>query len=180
MHRPRHRNRHVNFFQARDSSGKEHLLLNFYIQGSDQSLSHAHSDSESFVDQAFDWSRSTISSLSDLTLDRALQWTQTAVSDALQTSKRLFAYLIGEPLPPLPPAPLHRQDTEANQLARQEPMWSLSGIFTRLTGKRRSSRRGRDEATNRVLWSTGEAYADFVKVGTREIRLLHLVTVLMN
>jgi mitochondrial import inner membrane translocase subunit TIM21 len=167
VHRPRHRNRHVNFFQARDSSGKEHLLLNFYVQGSDASLSLTHPNSESFVDHAFDWTKSTISFISDLTLDRTLQWTQATVSDALQTSKRAFAYLIGEPLPPLPPTPLLRQDTKANQSIQQESLWSLSGIFTRLTGKRRSNHRGRDETTNGVLWRTGEAHADFVKVRTK-------------
>ncbi|KAF8489577.1 TIM21-domain-containing protein [Gautieria morchelliformis] len=163
MHRPRHRNRHVNFFQARDSSGREHLLLNFYVQGSDPTISPATSDSESFVNHILDWTTSTLSSLSNLTFDQALQWSRATVSDALQSSKRAFAYLIGEPLPPLPQAPLPRRESEANRQTQQDSLWSLSGIFTRLTGKPRSGRLGRHEATNRVLWSTGEAHADFVK-----------------
>ena len=171
MHRPRHRNRHVNFFQARDSSGREHLLLNFYVQGSDPSVVPTTTDSTSFVDHIFDWAQSTTSSLSDLTFDRALQWTQTTVSGALQASKRAFAYLIGEPVPTLPQTPLLTQNVETNQPSQPESFWSLPGIFTRLTGKRHSGRHGRREATNRVLWSTGEAHADFVKVRTNSSRL---------
>lgn len=164
MHRPRHRNRHVNFFQARDSSGKEHLLLNFYVQGSDPSMSPASSDSGSFGSQIMDWTHSSISSLSALTFDCAIQWIQATASDTLRKSKRAFAYLIGEPLPPLPQVSPPRREAEGSQQSRQESLWTLSGIFTRLTGKRRSGRHGRPEAADRMIWSTGEAHADFVKV----------------
>lgn len=163
-HRPRHRNRHVNSLLAVDASGKEHLLLNFYVQGCDPSAVSAPPGSESLVNRVYDWTASKTSSISELTYDEALQWAKDASSHALQASRRAFAYLIGEPLPPLPQPTLPLRREIDNGPNSKESSWSLSGIFTRLTGQRRGGGDRRSEALNGTVYSTGEVHADFVKV----------------
>ncbi|KAF8587283.1 hypothetical protein K439DRAFT_1385945 [Ramaria rubella] len=159
-HRPRHRNRHVNSLLAVDSAGKEHLLLNFYVQGSDPSVP-LPATNPSYMGRFQDWSKSTITMLSTLSSDQVVERLKSTASGALQTLKQAFAYLVGEPLPRLP-QPHPKQEFDRTESIPQDPPWTLSGIFTRLTGKRRARERNRHEAVG-PLWTTGEVHADFVK-----------------
>ncbi|KAG2368756.1 TIM21-domain-containing protein [Suillus spraguei] len=150
--RPRHRHRHVSSQVAVDSSGREHMLLNFYVQGS---------SSAKPTQQADEAGPSYIESLSSLTLDETIALVKDKLESFGKSAKRAFRYLSGDVAPS--PAPHPQPSTNVNQGSerkQEKGMWSFAGLFSGLKG-RRSVAEGAGDSD--VLWTEGEVHADLVR-----------------
>jgi len=81
-------------------------------------------------------------------------------------TKRAFAYLTGAPLPSVP-RPAHPQETYEGerQVKQREPeLFTLSGMFGRIVGKKKTTNGQKSEVPKTGMWTTGEVHADLVKV----------------
>lgn len=163
--RPRHRNRHVSSQIFVDSTGREHMLLNFYVQGKPLgSTSALNKDpSGSYFEAVMHWMGNKRSTLSELTLDEAVAWTKDQVSDAWGRSKEVFRYLSGAPLPPLslPDSP-HVDIKESKKT--ESSGWSMFGLFSGLRGKRPGPPEMSPKRADGEMWTDGEVHADLVRV----------------
>ncbi|KAG1829230.1 hypothetical protein DFJ58DRAFT_719715 [Suillus subalutaceus] len=143
--RPRHRHRHVSSQVAVDSSGREHMLLNFYVQGSSSAKSAQQADEEA--------GPSYIESLSSLTLDETIALAKEKLESIGQSAKRAFRYLSGDVAPsPAPHPQLSTNDSQENERKQEKGMWSFAGLFSGLKGRRSG-----------VSWTEGEVHADLVR-----------------
>ncbi|KAG8926541.1 hypothetical protein FRC00_002823 [Tulasnella sp. 408] len=153
---PRHRNRHVSSQLAVDSSGREHLLLHFYVEAAPPQSSSAETDS--------------LPALSDLTLDSVYEWSTETWNDVVDSSKRAFAYLVGIRLADSQqaeqarsPAPSPVRKTEIGKPAKDvSTAWSFAGLFSGLRGMSASSTDS-SETHAQPEWTEGEVHADLVK-----------------
>ncbi|KIO18179.1 hypothetical protein M407DRAFT_84219 [Tulasnella calospora MUT 4182] len=154
---PRHRNRHVSSQLAVDSSGREHLLLHFYVEATaPQASSPEAADS--------------LPALSDLTLESVSEWSAETWNDVVDSSKRAFAYLVGIRLAdsqqaeqPRSPAPSPVRQTDIGKPKKDaSTVWSFAGLFSGLRGMSTPSTDS-SEARAHVEWTEGEVHADLVK-----------------
>ncbi|KAH9081945.1 TIM21-domain-containing protein [Lactarius deliciosus] len=162
--RPRHRNRHVSSQIVLDSSGREHMLLNFYVQAN-LNLPDSHT---SYFQSVSSWVTDAVTNLPELswqeTKDSAMHHAQETVSSA----KDLFRYLSGDPAPPQPAA---THVTFPEPLKREVPTGDRKGFWSGVTGLfgslRNTSRTGPQEGTSEAghgrLWHEGEVHADLVR-----------------
>ncbi|KAG1885609.1 TIM21-domain-containing protein [Suillus subluteus] len=151
--RPRHRHRHVSSQVAVDSSGREHMLLNFYVQGSSSAKSAQQADEEA--------GPSYIESLSSLTLDETIALAKEKLESIGQSAKRAFRYLSGDVAPsPAPHPQLSTNDSQENERKQEKGMWSFAGLFSGLKGRRSVAEGGGDSG---VSWTEGEVHADLVR-----------------
>jgi len=162
--RPRHRNRHVSSQIFVDSNGREHMILNFYVQGKPPgSSSKLDKDpSESYLDAVVHWTGDKASLLSEITLNEAIEWTKEQTSNAWERSKRAFRYLSGSPLPPvsLPERPL----VDAKETNKPESRgWSFVGMFSGLRGTRTRSTETNVKRADGEMWTDGEVHADLIR-----------------
>lgn len=156
---PRHRARHVSSQLAVDESGKEHLLLHFYVESMQPIKSHSDEPSVS---------------MSDLSFASVYEWSKSHAQNAIDSSKRAFAYLVGSPSPPL--EVLSRTDgaagstsassgvrhTDIGKPSKEGPSaWSFAGLFSGL--RRTGSAVEKEESTPSAQFTEGEAHADLVK-----------------
>lgn len=160
--RPRHRNRHVSSQIFVDSTGRDHMILNFYVQGKPPgSVSFLHKDpSESYVDAVVHWTGDKASALSKLNFDEAVEWTKDRTTGIWERSKGVFRYLSGAPLPPLslPDSP----PVDVKEAKPESTGRSLFGMFSGLRGTRTNS--SESKRMNGELWTDGEVHADLVRV----------------
>ncbi|KIJ45575.1 hypothetical protein M422DRAFT_166548, partial [Sphaerobolus stellatus SS14] len=162
-HRPRHRNRSVNSLLTVDSSGREHLLLNFFIEGSDPSTSSLPVNTdEPLMDRLSSWAQDKTHALSGLTADDALNWSKAKVHEGWRRTKTAFAYLTGAPVPPAP-QPTTQTIEVVRDSGREKEGWSLTGAFGRMIGRRSSGRESRTDLARVGIWTTGEVHADLIK-----------------
>ncbi|KAG1755006.1 TIM21-domain-containing protein [Suillus paluster] len=151
--RPRHRHRHVSSQVAVDASGREHMLLNFYVQGSSPAKSAHQADDEA--------GPSLIESLSSLTLDEAIAYAKERLELIGESGKRAFKYLSGDVTPSPAPYPhLSAKENQETERDQEKGLWSLAGLFSGLKG-RRSAVEGVNDFG--VLWTEGEVHADLVR-----------------
>lgn len=173
--RPRHRNRHVSSQLAQDSSGREHLLLNFYVRTGSRPAE------EGYLARAQEaWTRFTEDNISWDT-DALQSWAIDVARSARAQARRLFLYLTGEsdssssskyPFPTgSDSGKLSSQSSRRESyIGRNENdggWWSsLTGLFSGI-GKGgpsgRSSGSGRKDEW-RELYEEGEVHCDLVKV----------------
>jgi len=150
--RPRHRHRHVSSQVAVDSSGREHMLLNFYVQGSSSAKSAQQADEET--------GPSYIESLSSLTLDETIGLAKEKLESIGQSAKRAFRYLSGDATPlPAPHPQLSTNDRQENERKQEKGVWSVAGLFSGLKGRRSVAEGAGDSG---VPWTEGEVHADLV------------------
>ncbi|KDQ54782.1 hypothetical protein JAAARDRAFT_37885 [Jaapia argillacea MUCL 33604] len=159
--RPRHRNHHVASQVAVDSAGREHMLLNFYVQGRPPGSAPApDAPEESYLDSVVTWSKDKASRISELTWDECVSEAKSRTTLVVESSKRLFRYLIGRPERPTtsvpPPAP---EATEKQ--AEKGGFWSIAGVFGGL--KMGGPRDGSGEPAGGKMYAEGEIHADLVK-----------------
>ncbi|KAH8120602.1 TIM21-domain-containing protein [Phellopilus nigrolimitatus] len=183
--RPRHRNRHVSSQLARDSAGREHLLLNFYIRSSPGSSSSLFEE-DGYLGRV----QNTIRALGEeWTWDDARTWGSEALQGARESARRVFLYLTGEAgsssssasfpfsstsqsdAHDAAPSPYGRRETHIGQHAGDEEggLWaSVAGLFSGI-GKSigaaagsGAAGRGRKEGRGEIF-EEGEVHCDLVK-----------------
>lgn len=163
--RPRHRNRHVSSQIVLDSSGREHMLLNFYVQVN----SHLPDQDASYFESASGWLKNTTTNLSEVSWQETKDWIMLQTRETVDHAKDLFRYLSGDPA---------SSTSRASQVSLQVPrkqeaptsdekgFWeNFAGLFGSLRG---GSRKGPYEGTldtgNGRVWQEGEVHADLVRV----------------
>ena len=143
-----------------DSSGQEHMIMTFYVQGRPKGETSAPSES-SYLESASTWVKDKGNALSELSYDEAVEWSKDTGKDLWDRSVRAFKYLSGAPLPPpiLPEITANVQEPKkVNSSA-----WNFAGIFSSLKGANTS---GAEPTTRRLgrHFTEGEVHADLIKV----------------
>lgn len=164
--RPRHRNRHVSSQIVLDSGGREHMLLNFYIQATPHLLdSHT-----SYFESLSSWATSVVTNLPELSWQDARDSAMRHAQEAVGSAKDLFRYLSGDPAPSQPPAthvafpgPLKQESPTDDR----KSFWGgVAGLFGSLrSGSKTGPQEGNPEAGHGRVWNEGEVHADLVRVG---------------
>ncbi|KAJ7693703.1 TIM21-domain-containing protein [Mycena rosella] len=149
--RPRHRNRHVSSSIRVDTSGREHMFLNFYIQ--------TEPPKASFAESLSGWTQDKFSFLTEMTLDDLKARAQESASVAWDRSKEAFKFLSGAPSPPSPTDAWPADARDADR--KTETRGGFMGMFSSLRGPR-TSVESRPEVDGRVF-SEGEVHVNFVK-----------------
>ena len=166
--RPRHRNRHVSSQIVLDSGGREHMLLNFYVQATPH-LTDSHT---SYFQAISSWATSVVTNLPELSWQEARDSAARHAQEIVGSAKDLFRYLSGDPTPPQPaatriafPEPL-KQELPTND---RKGFWDgVAGLFGSLRSRSRSgSQEGVPEAGNGRVWHDGEVHADLIRVGVQ-------------
>jgi len=100
--------------------------------------------------------------LSQLTLDECIEWMNECAADMRATSKQLFRYLSGTPLPP---PPLHTtprpRESEVSEKNEGNP-WSFAGLFSGLRGPKTG--RPDPPVDSGQVWTEGEVHAELIMV----------------
>ncbi|EGO28424.1 hypothetical protein SERLADRAFT_458802 [Serpula lacrymans var. lacrymans S7.9] len=161
--RPRHRNRHVSSQITVDHTGREHMLLNFYVNGQASSSTSVTSEESTLAGSVVNWTSDAASSLSELTLDETIDWTKKRASDSYETLKRAFKYLSGDPVPPASLPQNQPARDVAPQQAEAGSVWNFAGLFSGLKGKKSSSIDGSSDRANGHLYTEGEVHADLIR-----------------
>jgi len=163
--RPRHRNRHVSSQIVLDSSGREHMLLNFYVQAN----SHSPDQDVSYFESASDWLKNTTTDLSEVSWQEARDWIMLQTRETIDYAKDLFKYLSGDPASSTSrasqtslPVP-RKQEAPASD---EKTFWeNFTGLFGSLRGgSRKGSYEGTLDAGHGRAWQDGEVHADLVRV----------------
>lgn len=139
--RPRHRNSHVAAQIAVDSSGREHMYLTFFIQGSSPS-----------------GSPTSEVALSDMSWDDLVDKGYDLVDRARRSAQSAFRYLIGRTVPPASESE-SSQATEVTVREENKGVWSLAGLFSSLKGQ--SSGGGSSTSVETML--EGEVHAELIR-----------------
>ncbi|KAG9223090.1 hypothetical protein CCMSSC00406_0000221 [Pleurotus cornucopiae] len=160
--RPRHRNRHVSSQIMVDSTGREHMIMNFYIQG--KPPGSQHTSDESYFDSMSTWSKETLESFSKMTTDDGIVWVKDTAADISERAKRLFKYLSGSPMLP-PPLPTPSLSPEGKDMSRRQDsgVWSLTGMFSSLKGTKSAYSEAATSEPDGRIWTEGEVHADLIK-----------------
>jgi len=162
--RPRHRNRHVSSQIILDSGGREHMLLNFYVQANSQSPDQDASYFESVSTSI----KNTATNLSEISWQEAGDWIMVQTRETVDYAKDLFRYLSGDPVSsksrtsqislPVP----QKQEIPAGDGKR---FWeNFTGLFGSLRGgSRKGPYEGTLDAGHGRVWQEGEVHADLVR-----------------
>ncbi|KAI0274786.1 TIM21-domain-containing protein [Gloeopeniophorella convolvens] len=162
--RPRHRNRHVSSQIVLDSSGREHMLLNFYVQADP----HASERGASYLESASSWANDTLADLPELSLQDTTDWVKGRAQQTADSTKELFRYLSGDPVPPktvtAQVSVMEPRKAEASTKESKGFWSSVTGLFGSVRGgsKKGSQEGGADAGYGRV-WQEGEVHADLVR-----------------
>jgi mitochondrial import inner membrane translocase subunit TIM21 len=153
--RPRHRNRAVASQLARDSHGREHLLLNFYVQALPAG------STQSYIESAQGW----LDALPNVSFDEARDWARVMAIRTVDSTKDLFRYLTGDSVPSRNPGlSIPSKQVEQRHEERQGLWGSITGVFGSL---RSTSRNAEASGSNDAVagkWQEGEVHVDLVKV----------------
>ncbi|KAG0703144.1 TIM21-domain-containing protein [Suillus ampliporus] len=150
--RPRHRHRHVSSQVAVDASGREHMLLNFYVQGSSAKSAHR-------IDE--EAGPSYIESLSSLTVDETIAYAKEKLESIGESARRAFRYLSGDIAPsPAPHPQLSAKEHQETERDQEKGLWSFAGLFSGLKGRGSATEGAGDSG---ILWTEGEVHADLVR-----------------
>ncbi|KAI0050714.1 hypothetical protein FA95DRAFT_1555434 [Auriscalpium vulgare] len=160
--RPRHRNRHVSSQIVLDSSGREHMLLNFYIQAN----ANAPDSSSSYFEWASDWVKDTVTDLPELSWNDTVSWTKDRATRASDSAKELFRYLTGDPVPSKATTAGVMSERARHEVPpKEEPkgVWGgFTGLFGSLKGASRKADGGVDVASGKI-YQEGEVHADLIR-----------------
>lgn len=159
--RPRHRNDRVASQIVRDASGREHMLLNFFVQGQPHNAPAPPPD-QSRLAAALAHAQASAAALADMSGDELRAAAAAYAHDRWAACKRLFRFLSGDPVPSPPPPPAPPAEP------KQEPQpagWrqGLTGLFAGLRPA------GTDAGGAHVNvpdegFTDGEVHADLVMV----------------
>jgi len=164
--RPRHRNRHVSSRIVLDSSGREHMLLNFYVQAN----SHSADQDASYFKSASSWFNNTVTNLSEFSWQETGEWITLHTQETIDSAKNLFRYLSGDPATSNSAA---AQFSSAAPRKHESPSGDGKGFWSSFTGLFGSLRGGAGKGPfegaldtgHGNVWQEGEVHADLVRVG---------------
>ena len=131
--------------------GKEHMLLHFYVQARPSGAAPYGYENSSYLDRVSAWANHAVSSLSDVTMDEFVEMTQRRAQATLDSTKELFHFLSGDPLPrPQSERPYKEEVKEE----KEEKGWTsgFTGLFSGLRGTAKNST-GNNEAPDGTTYS---------------------------
>ena len=148
-----------------DSTGREHMILNFYVQGKPPGSSSTlkKDPTESYLDAVIHWTGDKASLISELTLNEVIEWSKDRTLNAWEQSKRAFRYLSGAPLPPISLQEHPLVDVKEPKKAKSTG-WSFVGMFSGLRGKHARSMDTKAKRLDGEMWTDGEVHADLIRV----------------
>ncbi|OBZ79731.1 Mitochondrial import inner membrane translocase subunit tim21 [Grifola frondosa] len=158
--RPRHRNHYVSSQLFRDSAGREHMLMNFYVQGHRPgSEPPSTSESESYLSSAFRRAKESVSALADMSLDDIVQSAKEHADNVFEAARQRFRFLSGDAVPPLPLPAAPKEDVKEK---KKEGGWmsGFTGLFSGIKGVARTA--AQSDSSDGQLYSEGEVHADLV------------------
>jgi import inner membrane translocase subunit TIM21 len=147
-----------------DAWGREHMILNYYVQGS-KHASITPDSSESYIDSAFQWTRQKFSNFIEMSFDDIVDGTKARASRAVENSKSLFRFLSGESIssPPPPPPSYPSQESAPSEKKTESILWNLAALFVGIKGKHGSGNEDTFYGNGRTF-TEGEIRADCVLV----------------
>jgi import inner membrane translocase subunit TIM21 len=153
------------------------MRLEFYVQGRPPG-SPSPPPKLTYFDSLIEWARAKAAMASEVTLDESITWMKECVEDVRDTSKGLFRFLSGEPLP-RPPSQIIQHSTENRVPEKEETgAWSFAGLFTGLRGSK-SRQSDSSPLDSSQVWTEGAVHAQLVRVSllfSSYCRRLTLVT----
>ncbi|KAI0757272.1 TIM21-domain-containing protein [Daedaleopsis nitida] len=154
--RPRHRNHYVSSQIFVDSKGREHMLLNFYVQGRPPGSSETYDVPE---DDVGVFARS-MRRIQGMSFEEMQEEVTKRAHRLTEMWRGMFRFLTGEEVarPSPQAAPVQQQE-----VVKEEKGWvsSVAGLFSGIKGSTRSSVPSTD-ASNGPLFSEGEVHADLI------------------
>ncbi|KAI8995382.1 TIM21-domain-containing protein [Trametes punicea] len=160
--RPRHRNHYVSSQIFVDSSGREHMLLNFYVQGRPPGSAPSPADAEEGALARFAHKmQEKATGLQSMSWEEVKEEAERRGERALDMMKGLFRFLTGEEVARPKPPPMPVQETKEKQ---EKKSWfaSVTGLFVGIKGTTRGGLSSGAEAWNGPMFTEGEVHADLV------------------
>ncbi|KAH9947703.1 TIM21-domain-containing protein [Amylocystis lapponica] len=156
--RPRHRNHHVSSQIVVDATGREHMLLHFFIQGRPPgtTLASVPEQESSYLDRARQWTTNA----AEMSFDEILESVRARGESALEATKRMFRFLSGDRVPRPPPA----QPAQKEVVEKKESGWSsgFTGLFSGLRGTAPGASGAHVDASDGNVYTEGEVHADLI------------------
>ncbi|KAI0639135.1 TIM21-domain-containing protein [Trametes polyzona] len=160
--RPRHRNHYVSSQIFVDSQGREHMLLNFYVQGRPPGSSAAPADEdEGFIARVTRQVQEKAGALQAMSWDEVKGEAERRAERALEMAKGVFRFLSGEEVERSKPPPMPVQERKQEQ---EKKGWlaSVTGMFSGIKAAGRNAGGSGSEAWNGPAFTEGEVHADLV------------------
>ncbi|KAI0359102.1 hypothetical protein OH77DRAFT_1473742 [Trametes cingulata] len=161
--RPRHRNHYVSSQIFVDSTGREHMLLNFYVQGRPPgSRSESLEDTDDgILARLSRKAQENFDKLHGMSWDEIRGEAETRAARVLEMAKGVFRFLSGEEVARSKPAPEPVQQPKQEQ---EKKGWAaaVTGLFSGIKGTARSASGSGAESWNGPAFTEGEVHADLV------------------
>ncbi|KAI0374446.1 hypothetical protein BV20DRAFT_507695 [Pilatotrama ljubarskyi] len=162
--RPRHRNHYVSSQIFVDSTGREHMLLNFYVQGRPPGsrLESSEDDGEDGVLARFARkAEENFSKLHAMSWDEIRGEAEKRAARVLEMAKGVFRFLSGEEVARSKPPPVPVQESKPEQ---EKKGWvsAVTGMFSGIKGTARGAAGSGGESWNQPAFTEGEVHADLV------------------
>ncbi|KAL1762369.1 TIM21-domain-containing protein [Schizophyllum commune] len=155
--RPKHRNRHVSSQVVFDQAGREHMILNFYVEGKPPGYQPVDS---SYLGQISTWFNESMTTLADMSLEQLQASLKQHAEDIKDGTRNIARYLSGKPAIP------ERSSAQALEAPapteEKKSSWSFGSLFSSLTPFKGTSTLGTSHAGGPV-YTEGEVHADLVK-----------------
>ncbi|KAH9853057.1 TIM21-domain-containing protein [Lenzites betulinus] len=160
--RPRHRNHYVSSQIFVDSQGREHMLLNFYVQGRAPGSGPAPAAADDdFFSRATQTVQEKVTALHSMSWEEAKEDVEKRAERVLDMGRGVFRFLSGEEVAKSKPPPMPVQEHKQEQEKRG---WlaSVTGLFSDIKGSSRNSSGSASDAWNGPAFTEGEVHADLV------------------
>ncbi|TFL06485.1 TIM21-domain-containing protein [Pterulicium gracile] len=159
LHRPRHHNHQVPSQIVVEPSGREHMLLHFYVQGKQPGSTPI--SEESYLDRASTFATDTCNQASGLTWDDTVSLVQSYVSTQADRLRSVFRYVSGAPA--LSPTPQAATPAPQAKSASERKSEGFFGLFGSLRGSSQDALEGTSDAFDGESFAEGEVHADLVR-----------------
>ncbi|KAI0343962.1 hypothetical protein BDW22DRAFT_1327293 [Trametopsis cervina] len=173
--RPRHRNDRVASQTGRDASGRETMLLTFFVEAKRRTGSAAPvPEDQTFWDTASEWTAAKVAAVADLSPEEAWGRTKEYAEEKWEGARQLFRFLSGDPVQTTkPPTPVAVQEVKE---AKQESSWSKSfvGLFAGLRGASSETTEAAAGVDSAEGYTEGEVQALLVMNDHRQFEFRYL------
>ncbi|KAH9922005.1 TIM21-domain-containing protein [Epithele typhae] len=157
--RPRHRNHYVSSQIFVDSTSREHMLLNFYVQGHASGSSAAAYGDEGFFSRISHKAQDAVITLREMSTEDMVSTASAKSQQVVDLGRSMFRFLTGsEDAQPSPQA----VPTAEHSKLKEEGGWmsSMAGMFSGIKGSTRAAGSSRDRGS--PAYTEGEVHADLV------------------